>query len=196
MSAIILSDTLHLHPLEIKAKDFEADCASPNARTTDHPTGLLIHTNRSVSALAMEASLTHLPDEILHSILYYSSPRAAAALECTARRFRNIAKEPLLWRHYCRSHFRFWEHRHDFENKLAGPVSSVDWKGLYVSRHLTDSTVTDALEDILSSQRGRLEKFRAIMSFGYDAKDTLIRNTLVGSDREDHLARRLALHST
>lgn len=146
-------------------------------------------------AIAMEASFTHLPDEILHSILCYSPPSAAVALERTARRFRSIANEPLLWRYYCVTHFSFWEHRHDFKNKLADPVSSIDWKRLYASRHLTDSTVSSALESILSSQRGRLEKFRVIISFGYDAKDTLIRNALTGPEREDHLARRLALRS-
>lgn len=153
------------------------------------------HQSRCTIALAMETSFTRLPDEILHTILCYSPPSAAAALERTARRFRSIANEPLLWRYYCLTHFSFWEHRHDFKNKLADPVSSVDWKGLYASRCLTDSTVSSALESILTSQTGRLEKFRVIISFGYDAKDTLIRNALTGPEREDHLARRFALRS-
>ncbi|KAJ9194233.1 hypothetical protein DTO164E3_5632 [Paecilomyces variotii] len=143
----------------------------------------------------METLFTRLPDEILHTILCYSPPSAAAALERTARRFRSIANEPLLWRYYCLTHFSFWEHRHDFKNKLADPVSSVDWKGLYASRCLTDSTVSSALESILTSQTGRLEKFRVIISFGYDAKDTLIRNALTGPEREDHLARRYYSHA-
>ncbi|KAL2009271.1 hypothetical protein VTN00DRAFT_7465 [Thermoascus crustaceus] len=137
----------------------------------------------------METSLARLPDEILHSILCYSPPRSAAALERTAGRFRSITNEPLLWRFYCQTHFKFWDKRHDFHNKLASPVSSVDWKKLYITRHLIDTATTEVLESILASQTGRIEKFHAIVSFGYDAKDTLIRHSLAGPEREDYLAR-------
>lgn len=144
----------------------------------------------------MEASLARLPDEILHSILCHSPPRSAAALERTAGRFRSITNEPLLWRFYCQTHFKFWDKRHDFHNKLASPVSSVDWKKLYITRHLIDNATTEVLESILASQTGRIEKFHTIVSFGYDAKDTLIRHSLAGPEREDYLARRFARLST
>ncbi|KAL2219023.1 Hemimethylated DNA-binding protein YccV like-domain-containing protein [Thermoascus aurantiacus ATCC 26904] len=138
----------------------------------------------------METSLAHLPDEILYSILCYSPPRSSAALERTARRFRNVTNEPLLWRFYCLTHFNFWDKRHEFHKKLASPVSSVDWKKLYITRHLIDIATTEVLESILTSQTGRIEKFHTIVNFGYDAKDTLIRHSLAGPEKEDYLARR------
>lgn len=73
--------------------------------------------------------------------------------------------------------------------KLACPVSSVNWKALFVLRYYVDRSVTRLLDSILASQTGRIEKFRAVIDFGYDAKDTLLRNSAV-DDGEDHLARR------
>lgn len=73
--------------------------------------------------------------------------------------------------------------------KLASPVSSVNWKALFVLRYYVDRSVTRLLDSILASQTGRIEKFRAVIDFGYDAKDTLSRHGAV-KDGEDHLARR------
>jgi F-box protein 21 len=143
----------------------------------------------------MEGRLILLPDEILHLILCHVHPRECVALERTARRFRDITNEPLLWRLYCQRLFHFWDERHEFQKKLAGPIDAVDWKRLYVTRHLIDEATSDTLDSVLSSQSGRIEKFHTIISFGYDVKDTLIRHSLAGPDQEDHLARRLAFCS-
>jgi F-box protein 21 len=51
------------------------------------------------------------------------------------------------------------------------------------------------LNCILANQTGRIEKFHNIVSFGYDVKDTLLRHARVGSDEEDHLARRYVLRA-
>ncbi|KAJ5667924.1 uncharacterized protein N7477_006494 [Penicillium maclennaniae] len=144
----------------------------------------------------MLRSLNHLPDEILHSILCYCHPRSCVALEQTSHRFENVTNEPLLWRHYCQIHYKSWDRRHSIVRKLASPVSTVDWKALFILRYRIDRSATHLLDSILASQTGRIDKFRAVIDFGYDAKDTLLRHGQVEAG-EDHLARRLAsiLHS-
>ncbi|KAJ5594558.1 uncharacterized protein N7459_000766 [Penicillium hispanicum] len=137
----------------------------------------------------MVLSLNHLPEEILHSILCISHPRSAAALEQTCRRLRTVTSEPLLWRHYCHTHYKFWDRKHGISTKLASPVFSVDWKALFVLRYHIDHSVDRLLDSILASQTGRIEKFRAVIDFGYDAKDMLLRQSEVELG-EDHLARR------
>lgn len=137
----------------------------------------------------MILSLNYLPEEILHSILCHSNPRSATALQQTSRRFGDVTKRPLLWRHYCQTYYKFWDRRHDTRHKLILPTSSVDWKALFMLRYQIDDSVAKLLDSILASQTGRIEKFRAVIEYGYDAKDTLLRNSQV-QDGEDHLARR------
>lgn len=145
-----------------------------------------------LTSVGMVLSLNHLPEEILHSILCHSPPRSSTALEQSSSRFHDVTNEPLLWRHYCQSYYKSWDKRHDISSKLASPVSSVDWKALFVLRYRVDLSITRLLDSILASQTGRIEKFRAVIDFGYDAKDTLLRHCRVESG-EDHLARRCAI---
>lgn len=137
----------------------------------------------------MLSSLNHLPEEILHSILCYSHPRSAVALQQTSRRFKDVTIQPLLWRHYCQTYYRFWDRKHEIKKKFTLLASEVDWKALFVLRYKIDTSVAQLLDSILASQSGRIEKFRSVMEFGYNAKDTLLRNSQV-QDGEDHLARR------
>ncbi|EGD86379.1 hypothetical protein H112_07313 [Trichophyton rubrum D6] len=134
--------------------------------------------------------LSQFPDEILHSILTYTPPSAAIALEQTSKRFSHITNAPLLWAGYCKASFRFWDKRHDITDKFARPAKSVQWKELYKLRHQIDRSTTEILDSILASQTGRIEKIHRIVSFGYDAKDTLIRHADAPQDLEDYLARR------
>ncbi|KAL3445910.1 Hemimethylated DNA-binding protein YccV like-domain-containing protein [Aspergillus insuetus] len=138
----------------------------------------------------MVLSLNDLPEEILHSILLFCRPSDTCALERTARRFQGATNEQLLWRIYCQTHFKFWARWHDMPTKLSSPVLTVDWKALYRSRHLVDVATTRLLDSILISQTGRIEKFRSVINFGYDVKDSLLRNLSISSEAEDHLARR------
>jgi F-box protein 21 len=137
----------------------------------------------------MVVSLDHLPEEILHSILCHLHPCSAAALEQTNHQFKNVTNGPLLWRHYCEIYYKSWDKKHGILQKRAIPASSVDWKALFVWRYHIDRAVTRLLDSILASQTGRIEKFRAVIDYGYDAKDTLLRHSNVESG-EDHLARR------
>ena len=135
-------------------------------------------------------SLFGLPDEILHCILCYGSPFSSTALEQASSRFRSVTNEPLLWRSYCQSDYKFWDKKHAFWQKSTYPASTVDWKDLYKTRFLIDVTTTILLNSILASQTGRIEKVRRIIGFGYDAKDTLLRHTDADSSKPDYLARR------
>ena len=76
---------------------------------------------------------------------------------------------------------------------LASPVSSIDWKTLYIKRHRIDRTTNQLMDSILETQTGRIRKFQTIIDFGYDAKDTLLRNVAIDSVADDVLARRFAL---
>ena len=141
----------------------------------------------------MVLSLSEFPEEILYNILLFCSASDTVAVGSTARQFWGVTNEPLLWKKYCQTHFKFWAQRHDMPAKLSGPVSSVDWKALYISRHLVDRTTSQLLDSILNSQTGRIEKFQSIVRFGYDAKDALLRNIFVDSCAEDYLSRRFVI---
>lgn len=142
----------------------------------------------------MVLTLDRLPEEILQSILHYCPPASTAALEQTARRFKSVANEPLLWRFYCQVHFKFWKVGHGMFKNLLRPVSSTNWKALYIKRHVINRAVSRTLDSILETQTGRIEKFQTIIDFGYDAKDTLLQNIAIDSGTEDVLARRFALY--
>ncbi|KAE8308693.1 Hemimethylated DNA-binding protein YccV like-domain-containing protein [Aspergillus transmontanensis] len=138
----------------------------------------------------MVLSLENLPEEILHTILCYCHPCSAAALQQTAHRFEHATNEPLLWRFYCQVHFKYWDSKHDILQKLSAPPCAVNWKALYVTRHLTECTASYLLDSILAGQTGRIKKFHALVDLGYDVKDTLIRNISPELETDDHLARR------
>lgn len=146
----------------------------------------------------MVPSLDYFPEELLHQILCYCPPRSAAALEQTARRFRGVTTQPLLWRYYCLSHFKHWARQHGLSAKLASPISAVDWKSLYILRHLKYRATCHLLDSILANQAGRIDKVRKIIGLGYDAKDALLHNLEIDSNVEDYLARRfvLSIHGT
>jgi F-box protein 21 len=137
----------------------------------------------------MLLSLKNLPEEILHYILCHSHPLSAAALQQTSHRFGDVTTSALLWRHYCQTYYKSWDRRHEIQKKFAGSAPSVDWKALFVARYQIDGSVTRLLDSILASQTGRIEKFRAVIEYGYDAKDALLGNIQVQWG-DDHLARR------
>ncbi|KAL4875530.1 Hemimethylated DNA-binding protein YccV like-domain-containing protein [Aspergillus karnatakaensis] len=137
----------------------------------------------------MVLSLSDLPEELLHNILLFCHPLGAASLERTSRRFRGVTNEPLLWNHYCHTHFKYWARGHYMPGKISVAIPNVDWKALYISRHIIDRKISRFLDDILTSQTGRIGKFKSVVNFGYDAKDTLLRNISVEPGADDHLAR-------
>lgn len=142
----------------------------------------------------MVLSLDCLPEELLYTILCNCSPCSSVALGQTCRKFQNITNEPLLWRFYCQTYFKFWDPKHDIATSYRSSASEVDWKALYISRHLIDQRTCQLLNSILARQTGRIKKFRTIIGLGYDIKDTLLRHISAGSDTEDYLARRWRSH--
>jgi F-box protein 21 len=140
--------------------------------------------------MAAMRSFNDLPDEILQQILFYISPKDTLRIQNTSKRFTRLANEPLLWRHHCRTTFKYWDSKHRIRQKFAGNVGDVDWKKIYLYRRDVDFQTTQALDGILAGQIERIEKFEGISQFGYDAKDTLLRHCATGDEVVDVLARR------
>jgi hypothetical protein len=140
-----------------------------------------------------QPSLNNLPDEVLQHILYYLPPYdVLASVQRVSKRFQGLASEPLLWRYHCRVLFRYWDSKHRIRRKFMGKAADVDWKILYTHRMKVDFDTTSTLDSILSGQVNRIQKFRIIAEFGYDAKDTLLRHCHTNDEAEDVLARRQA----
>jgi F-box protein 21 len=137
-----------------------------------------------------------LPDEVLQHILFYLSPDDLLSnVQRVSKRFSRLAREPLLWRHHCRVHFRYWDSKHRIRQKFLGNVGDVDWKTLYMHRKRVESETASVLDSIIEGQVNRIQKFKLIADFGYDAKDTLLKHCRTCETAEDVLARRQAVYS-
>jgi F-box protein 21 len=142
-------------------------------------------------ASGAHASLNALPDEILQFALFYLSPRDTAVnVLRVSKRFNRLGNQGILWRYHCRVQFKYWDAQHRIKHKFLGSVGDVDWKKLYTHRRRIDTQITDILDSILEEQVNRIQKFRSIGDFGYDAKDTLLRHCHTSGMAEDVLARR------
>ncbi|KAL8849466.1 MAG: hypothetical protein Q9221_005548 [Calogaya cf. arnoldii] len=137
----------------------------------------------------MTMILSDLPNEILYQILFSVPPASIPTLQQVSRKFNDLS-QPLVWRHNCQTQFKYWSPEHDITTKYAQVPAKVDWKQLFQARHLADRATSRDLEDILSSQVGRIERSEKILAHGYDARDTLLRHLNVSDDAEDVLARR------
>ena len=140
----------------------------------------------------MTVTLSELPVEVLHQIISYVPPPSVPIVQAIARKFKDLP-QPLLWRHHCRTHFKYWSPEHDLEQKYLGAAGETDWKKLFTNHYSIDRSITCDVNGILASQCNRIEKAERIMGHGYDAKDTLLRHLKVDDDVEDVLARRYFL---
>ncbi|EEY23624.1 F-box domain-containing protein [Verticillium alfalfae VaMs.102] len=139
-------------------------------------------------------TLEEIPDEIIHHILSYVSPENnLLSVQLLSRRLNTIANEPLLWRQHCRTSFKYWGPDHDFQAKLDGKVSDVDWKGLFLVRKATNARISNLFDGILATKLGRVRRFEQICLLGYDAKDFLLEQCHTIDTADDVLARRKAL---
>ena len=136
------------------------------------------------------STLTDLPNEVIYQIIRLLPPSFVPSLELVSRNFRNLARQPILWQHFCLSSFQYWARPEAIQANLAQHVANVDWKGIYAERYKIDRCTTREINSILASQARRLEKLESIMRMGYDTKDTLIRHLRAADDTEDVLARR------
>ncbi|KAJ8120548.1 hypothetical protein ONZ43_g2766 [Nemania bipapillata] len=136
-------------------------------------------------------SFDSLPDELIHQILHYLLPeQTLTSVALVSRRFNNIAHEPLLWKYYCQTSFRYWQAEHRFHDKVRGNLHDVDWKALYILRLRRNGRIANLIDGIVASRVSRLEKTEQICQFGYDAKDYLLTQCRVDESVEDVLARR------
>ena len=137
-----------------------------------------------------QSMLVSLPDEILSAIFLKLAPTTLAAVEKTCKRFKDVANDPYIWRSYCLQTWDYWEKHHELEKKLTLPVTTVDWKQLFVERISTDTFVSKTLDSVLASQKDRIAKVESILGKGYDAKDILVHNAQASESVSDVLARR------
>lgn len=139
------------------------------------------------------ASIDSLPDEIVHHILLYVSPEEILTkIAHLSKRFNRVAQEPLLWRSYCETNFKYWDSSHRFTERLTSNVHDTDWKRLFLVRLSHNASIARLVDGIISSRVCRLQKMEQICLYGYDAKDYLLSQCRVPDSTEDVLARRYA----
>lgn len=135
-----------------------------------------------------------LPDEVLQHVLYYLSPHdVLARIQRVSKRLNRLGSEPLLWRHHCRAEYKYWDSKHSMRRTYIGNVGDVDWQTIFVHRRKIDRETTRTLNSIIGGQTNRIQKFKAIADFGYDAKDSLLYHCHADEATEDVLARRYGL---
>lgn len=135
------------------------------------------------------APLVDLPPEVIHQIFICVPPAFVPTLQQVCQKFNHLAT-PLLWRHHCQTLFKFWDPSHHFHAKCAAEVASADWKELFAERYSADCAINRHIASLLASQTGRIAKAEQIIGYGYDAKDTLLKNMHVDDGADDVLARR------
>jgi F-box protein 21 len=145
----------------------------------------------------MRSSLEDVPDEIVRHVLLYLSPEdTLESFQLVSRRYHHLANEALLWRFHCQSSFRWWNPEHKLQEKLAALASSVDWRGLWITRKKTNTKAARLLDGVISTKLGQLRRLKGICELGYDVKDYLLEQCHVDESTEDVLARRYGLSSS
>jgi F-box protein 21 len=136
-------------------------------------------------------SFTDLPTEILEAIFLNLDPRSLASVSQTNKLIKELSTDaPIIWRHLCKTQFRTWDSRHNIIAKFAAPLSDVDWRALYMTKHTIERRTKELLNRAVASQQGRIRCINDIAEFGYDAKETLLKECACPDDAEDVLARR------
>ncbi|KAH8661354.1 hemimethylated DNA binding domain-containing protein [Tricladium varicosporioides] len=143
-----------------------------------------------------QPSVNDLPDEVLQVVLYFlPAEDILCHIQRVSKRFYDLCSQPLLWRYHCVLQFKYWDSKHRLHQKLAGEVGDIDWKALYLYRRGVDDKTTRFLESILEAQVDRIQHYKSIAGFGYNAKDTLLRHCRTDDDAPDVLARRYYANS-
>ena len=136
-------------------------------------------------------AFTDLPTEILEAIFLHLDPPSLIALSQSNRLIKQLTTDsPIIWRHLCRTTFTTWAPHHNIAAKLAGPLSAVNWRNLYIRKTRIEHETRRLLDHVLATQRNRIRCINDIAEFGYDAKETLLRECACPDDAEDVLARR------
>ncbi|KAJ4365899.1 hypothetical protein N0V83_008521 [Neocucurbitaria cava] len=136
-------------------------------------------------------SFTDLPTEILEAIFLHIDSYSLISVSLTSKLLKQLTTDaPLIWRHICRTRFKTWDSRHNIAAKYAGPLSDVDWRSLFLQKITIEKRTRELLDHIVATQHERIRCINEIADFGYDAKETLLRECACPDDAEDVLARR------
>lgn len=139
----------------------------------------------------MASTFTQLPAEILESIFLNLDPQSLLSVAQTCRRVQKLtADAPLIWRHFCKTHFTSWDPKHDIAAKFAGPLSNVNWRALFIRRVRVERETLRLLDRVLETQHKRTQHIDAIVEFGYDVKEVLLKECACDHRRDDVLARK------
>lgn len=139
----------------------------------------------------MAPAFTELPTEILEAIFLHLDPPSLLSVAQTCRHVRKLtADAPLIWRHFCQTHFKSWDPQHGIVAKFAGPLSDVDWRSVFFRRVKIEQETLRLLDKVLESQQDRIRHMNEIADFGYDVKEVLLKECACDDGREDVLARR------
>jgi F-box protein 21 len=140
--------------------------------------------------MATHASLTSLPTEILEAIFLRLDAPSVVAASATCKLIKKTADAPVIWRHLCLTRFTCWAPHRNITAKTFAPLSSVDWRGLFIDRIRIEKETRRLLNETLGTQHRRIQHINEVAAFGYDAKETLLEECACPDDAEDVLARR------
>jgi F-box protein 21 len=139
----------------------------------------------------MPPALIQLPAEILDAIFFHLDPASLISVSQTCQFVKKITIDaPILWRHFCKTRYKAWAPHHDIATKLAGPLSEVDWRVLFIQRINAERDTLRLFNRLLETQQGRIQHINEIAELGYDVKETLLDQVACPDDAEDVLARR------
>ncbi|CAN8104745.1 unnamed protein product [Discula destructiva] len=137
------------------------------------------------------ANIYDVPDEIIRQIIQHVPPEEAFAnCPLVSKTFKRVAFEPLLWKHFCLSSFRFWNSEHCLNQKLESRASKTPWRDLWRRRKLRNDLIAQLLRGIVATKVDRFSRMWQICRYGYDAKDYLLEQIQIPDSVEDSLARR------
>ena len=138
---------------------------------------------------SMMIKLSELPNEIIYQIFLCVPPASVTRVQQVSRQFNEIS-QPVLWRYYCQSQYEYWDPKHDIQEKLSWPIAKADWRKIFSARHKVDRITSGNIDSILENQQSRVKKTESIVTHGYDAKDTLLKQLKTSAEANDVLARR------
>lgn len=135
------------------------------------------------------ANILKCPDEILLQVLRKLPATSLLACSATCKRFQRVTDQS-IWRQRCLDDFKYWDRRHRVQDLINKPVSEVDWRDLYAVRRNVDRETKQAINGLIATQAGRTSRVDAIIAFGDDIKESLLRNIKSPETDPDILARR------
>jgi F-box protein 21 len=142
--------------------------------------------------MAMERpSFTDLPTEILEAIFLNFDAHSLISVSQTNKFIKELtADAPLVWRNLCKTQFKTWDARHNITAKFAAPLSDIDWRGLFITKYGIERHTRELLDHVIATQHERIRCINEIAEYGYDAKETLLKECACPDDADDVLARR------